>query len=94
MVKVGLVNLDISHPKSWGEKMEAFCMDIKYHYLCNKGFRKAGQFLTRTQRLGGRVRRTSKQADEIVRFGATPLEPFGDIGKKAGKFCKESAKPQ
>ena len=43
MVKIGLVNLDISHPKVWASQMEKYCMDIKYHYLCNKGFRKVDE---------------------------------------------------
>ncbi len=43
MVKVGLVNIDVSHPHSWAFEMEKYCMDIKYHYLCNKGFRKADE---------------------------------------------------
>lgn len=67
MVKIGLVNLDISHPKAWGEKMEYFCMDIKYHYLCNKGFRKAEEedWFVKRYALEGKVAEIEDMVDKV-----------------------------
>ncbi|MBR4892995.1 MAG: Gfo/Idh/MocA family oxidoreductase [Clostridia bacterium] len=67
MVKVGLVNLDITHPKAWGERMEYFCMDIKYHYLCNKGFRKADEedWFVKRYNLEGKVNEIEDMVDKV-----------------------------
>ena len=67
MVKIGLVNLDISHPKTWAAQMEKYCMDIKYHYLCNKGFRKADEedwFIKRFE-LEGKTETIEEMADLV-----------------------------
>jgi len=39
MMKIGCVSLDTSHPKSMATKMEAACMDMRFEYLWDKGFR-------------------------------------------------------
>lgn len=67
MIKIGLVNLDISHPKTWGEKMEHYCMDIKYHYLCNKGFRKADEedWFVKRYELEGKVAEIEDMVDKV-----------------------------
>lgn len=39
MMKIGCVSLDVSHPMALAKKMEEFCMDMKYEYVWDKGFR-------------------------------------------------------
>lgn len=39
MIKIGGVNIDVSHPKAFSEKMEEYSMNMKYEYIFNEGFR-------------------------------------------------------
>lgn len=39
MIKIGGVSLDVSHPMGFAEELEKYCMDMKYEYVYNKGFR-------------------------------------------------------
>lgn len=67
MVKIGLVSLDISHPKSYATAYEKFCMDMKYSYLCNQGFRKADEedwFVKRFD-LEGKVDKIEDMVDKV-----------------------------
>ena len=67
MLKIGLVSLDISHPKSYAPAYEKFCMDMKYSYLCNQGFRKADEedwFVKRFD-LEGKVDNIEDMVDKV-----------------------------
>ena len=39
MIKIGNVSLDTSHPRGFAMRLEENCMDMKYEYTCNLGFR-------------------------------------------------------
>ena len=39
MIKIGGVNIDVSHPKAFSERMEDYSMNMKYEYIFNEGFR-------------------------------------------------------
>lgn len=39
MIKIGNVSLDTSHPMGFAQRLEDNCMDMKYEYTCNLGFR-------------------------------------------------------
>lgn len=67
MMKIGCVSLDVSHPKALAGKMEAFCMDMKFEYLWDKGFRTAAEreaFVTRYG-LAGEVDEISEMVDKV-----------------------------
>ena len=39
MINIGLVSLDVSHPKAFASVMETHCMNMRYKYVYNPGFR-------------------------------------------------------
>ena len=39
MIKIGLVDIDVSHPLTFTKKMLKNGIPMKYAYVCNKGFR-------------------------------------------------------
>ncbi len=39
MVKIGLVSIDVSHPKTFATYFESNCMDMKFQYLVKESFR-------------------------------------------------------
>lgn len=39
MIKIGGVSIDVSHPKAFASNMEKYCMDLRYAYEYDNGFR-------------------------------------------------------
>lgn len=39
MIDIGVVSIDVSHPKAFATNMENHCMNMRYKYVCNPGFR-------------------------------------------------------
>ena len=39
MITIGGVSLDVSHPKAFASTLETYCMDMRYQYVCDPGFR-------------------------------------------------------
>lgn len=39
MIQIGGVSIDVSHPKAFASNMEKYCMNMRYRYICNPGFR-------------------------------------------------------
>lgn len=66
-MKIGCVSLDVSHPKSLATKMEAFCMDMKYEYVWDKGFRLPSEREWFVKRFGlaGEVEEISEMVDKV-----------------------------
>lgn len=67
MIKIGLVSIDVSHPLGFAEELEKYCMDMKYEYLCNKGFRKEDEVDWFVKRFGlsGKVSEIEEMADKV-----------------------------
>lgn len=39
MIRIGGVSIDVSHPKAFAMNLEKYCMNMRYSYICNPGFR-------------------------------------------------------
>ena len=67
MMKIGCVSLDVSHPKSLATQMEKNCMDMKYEYVWDKGFRLPSEREWFVKRFGlvGEVDEISEMVDKV-----------------------------
>jgi hypothetical protein len=39
MIRIGGVNIDVSHPKAFASNLEAHNINMRYEYIFNDGFR-------------------------------------------------------
>ena len=67
MMKIGCVTIDISHPMALAERMEKDCMDMRYEYMWDKGFRKDCERTWFVKRFGlaGEVENIADMADKV-----------------------------
>ena len=67
MVKIGAVTLDTSHPMGFAEELEKYCMDMKYEYVYDNGFRdrSEGNWFAKRYCRAGRVERIEDMADKV-----------------------------
>lgn len=67
MIKIGNVSLDTSHPKGFALRMEEACMNMKYEYTCNQGFRSPEEtdWFVRRYGLAGSVETTEEMVDKV-----------------------------
>lgn len=67
MVKIGNVSIDTSHPQGFAANLEDNCMDMKYEYTCNLGFRGTEEtdwFVSRYG-LAGKVETIEEMVDKV-----------------------------
>lgn len=67
MIRIGGVSLDVSHPKAFAANMEKYCMDMRYCYIHDQGFRtdeEAAWFLKRFA-LEGRAETIPDMVDKV-----------------------------
>lgn len=69
MLKVGCVSIDTSHPRGMAMLMESNCMDMRYTYLWDKGFRKPEEVEWFSKRFGMTVVDDVKEMVEHVDIG-------------------------
>lgn len=67
MIKIGCVSLDVSHPMGFAEELEKYCMDMKYEYVYNKGFRGEDETDWFVKRFGlkGKVEKIEDMVDKV-----------------------------
>lgn len=67
MIKIGAVTLDTSHPMGFAGELEKYCMDMKYEYVYDNGFRERseGDWFVKRFGLAGRVENIEDMADKV-----------------------------
>ena len=67
MIKIGVVSIDVSHPKAFATYLEANCMGMKYEYVAKESFRDDAQADWFVNRFGlkGKVENISDMVDDV-----------------------------
>lgn len=67
MMKIGCVSLDTSHPKGLATQMEKNCMNMRYEYLYDKGFRQEceREWFVKHFGLAGQVDKIEDMVDKV-----------------------------
>ncbi len=67
MLKIGCVSLDVSHPLGFATNMKNGCMDMKYEYVWDKGFREKeeAEWFTKKFNLVANVEEISEMVDGV-----------------------------
>lgn len=67
MIKIGVTNIDTSHPKAFAQRMRDNCMDMKYEYVFNEGFRgdEEVDWFVKSNNLAGRVSSIEEMVDKV-----------------------------
>jgi len=67
MIKIGGVNIDVSHPRAFSERMEDYSLNMKYEYIFNEEFRGEDEVEWFVKRFGlaGRASDIGEMADKV-----------------------------